>query len=173
MSLNPLPLNRGMNLQQLIEGQKAQIASLSPNAPVALYHPTDIEGATDLILRKGVQDHYEVLPDLKHAVKHGDVIIQFQGRGKHLEVSKQTMKKHGDQSYAHRMYPDSADPVVTFTLLSNDPMVYFTGLITPEKINNIYVMQDGKPEPMNIQDFMKYAINDRADNVRQQWALTG
>ena len=172
MSLNPLPLNRGMNLQQLIEGQKAQIASLSPNAPVALYHPTDIDGVI-AIIQDAAPEHYEVLPDLKHAVKHGDVIIQFQGRGKHLEVSKQTMKKHGDQSYARRMYPDSADPVVTFTLLSNDPMVYFTGLITPAKINNIYVMQDGRPEAMDVQDFIKYAINDRADNVRQQWALTG
>jgi len=172
MSLNPLPLNRGMNLQQLIEGQKAQIASLSPNAPVALYHPTDIEGAS-AIIQNPTQGHYEVLPDLKHAVKHGDVIIQFQGRGKHLEVSKQTMKKHGDQSYARRMYPDSTDPVVTFTLLSNNPMVYFTGLITPAKIDNIYVMQDGSPEVMNVQDFIKYAINDRANNVRQQWGLTG
>ncbi len=161
-----------MNLQQLIEGQKAQIASLSPNAPVALYHPTDIEG-TVAIIQNTVPKHYEVFPDLKHAVTHGDVIIQFHGRGKHLEVSKQTMKKHGDQSYAHKMYPDSTDPVVTFTLLSNDPMVYFTGLITPAKINNIYVMQDGRPEAMDVQDFIKYAINYRADNVRQQWALTG
>ena len=64
MSLNPLPLNRGMNLQQLIEGQKAQIANLDPNAPVTLYHPTDTHGATDLILQHSVQAHYEVLPDL-------------------------------------------------------------------------------------------------------------
>jgi len=161
-----------MNLQQLIEGQKAQIASLSPNAPVSLYHPTDIEGAT-AIIQNATQGHYEVFPDLKHAVGHGDVIIQFHGRGKHLAVSKQTIKKHGDQSYARRMYPDSNDPVVTFTLLSNDPMVYFTGLITPAKIDNIYVMQGGNPEAMNVQDFVKYAINTRANDVRQQWALTG
>ena len=172
MSLNPLPLNRGMNLQQLIEGQKAQIANLGPNAPVTLYHPTDIDGAA-LILQGDVQDHYAVLPELKHAAKQGDVVIQFYGRGKHLEVSKQTMKKHGDQSYARKVYPDSADPVVTFTLLSNEPMVYFTGLITPSKIENIYVMQDGRLEAMTTQEFMKYAINDRANNVRQQWDLTG
>ena len=161
-----------MNLQQLIEGQKAQIANLGPNAPVTLYHPTDIEGAVS-ILQGDMQDHYEVVPELKHAVSRGDVVIQFYGRGKHLEVSKQTMKKHGDQSYARKVYPDSADPVVTFTLLSNDPMVYFTGLITPSKIESIYIMQDGRPEAMTAQEFIKYAINYRANNVRQQWDLTG
>ena len=161
-----------MNLQQLIEGQKAQIANLGPNAPVTLYHPTDVEGAA-AIIQDTAPNHYEVVPDLKHAVGRGDVILQFFGLGKHLEVSKQTMKKHGDQSYARRMYPDSADPVVTFTLLSNDPMVYFTGLITPAKIENIYVMQNGRPESMTMQEFIGYAIETRAGEVRQQWDLTG
>lgn len=162
-----------MNLQQLIEGQKAQIASLGPNVPVTLYHSTDIIGATDLLLQHTAQDHYTVMPDLKSAAKHGDVVIQFFGQGKHLEASKQTIKKHGDQSYARKMYPDSADPVVSFTLLSNEPMVYYTGIITPAKIESIYVMQDGSPKAMTAQEFMKYSINDRANTVRQQWDLTG
>ena len=68
-----------MNLRQLIEGQKEQIAKLGPSAPVTLYHPTDIKGAADIVTEKNRLDSYEVYPSLKHAVKHGKIVVQFYG----------------------------------------------------------------------------------------------
>jgi len=162
MSHNPPPLNRGMNLRQLIEGQKEQIISLSPSSPITLYHPTDINGAANILMGQNKLDYYPVLPSLKHAVKHGDVIMQFYGLGRHLQTPRD------NQESAKQQYPDSFNPSVSFILMSLNPMVYYTGLISPANIDKLYVMNNGTPEAMIPSDFMKYAIKDRADRRRQQ-----
>jgi len=168
MSLQPLTLNRGMNLRQLIEGQKEQIASLSPSAPVTLYHPTDIDGATDIVTKQNRRDSYNVYPSLKHAVKHGNIVVQFYGQGKDIEAPRKNSKRHGDPTYAEQRFPDSFNPVVSFTLLSLTPMVYYTGLLSPHNIDKIYMMQNGRPEAMTPEEFLRYSIKVTGDNVRQK-----
>ncbi len=157
-----------MNIRQLIEGQKQQIASLGPSAPVTLYHPTDLDGAASIVTQKNRLERYEVYPSLKHAVKRGDIVVQFYSQGKDLEVSRRDAKRHGDQSYATQQFPDSFNPVLSFVLLSLTPMVYYTGLLDPHNIDKIYVMQDGRPEAMTPSDLLKYAIKVRGDEKRQQ-----
>lgn len=166
MSRKPPPLNRGMNLQQLIEGQKEQIAGLSPNAPVNLFYPTDINGAANLLTQQNKPDHYQVYPSLQSAVKRGSIVVQFYGQGKHLESSRLA----GHEAQARKEYPDSFNPVVSFTMLSLNPMVYYNGMIAPSNIDQIFVMQDGRPEAMRIEEFIKYAIARQADTQRQKWA---
>lgn len=166
MSRNPLPLNSGMNLRQLIEGQKEQIASLSPSAPVTLYYPTDMNGAANLIMQQNKPDQYPVYPSLQPAVRRSDIVVQFYGQGKHLESSRRA----GDEAQARKEYPDSFRPLVSFTMLSMNPMVYYTSSISPSSIEKIYVMQDGRPESMMIEEFIKYVISQQADTQRQRRA---
>jgi hypothetical protein len=151
-----------MNIRQLIEGQKEQIISLSPNSPLTLYYPTDINGAADLLMEQNRLDHYPVVPALKFAVRHGDVVVQFYGQGRHLQASQ--MNEEDTQ------FPDSFNPQVSIKLLSGSPLVYYTGVISPSNIDNIFVMQDGSPIAMSPPEFLKYAINDEADRRRQQVA---
>ncbi len=161
-----------MRIQQLIEGQKEQIAGLRPSAPVALYYPTDVEGAANIVTQHNVPEQYEVMPALKHAVQHSDVVVQFYGRGKDLEAPRGASRSHGDQHYAQQAYPDSFNPLVSFTLLSQRPSVIYTGLVSPSNIEKIYVMQDDKPETMNIEQFLEYAVKLRGDEQRMQPGLT-
>ncbi len=158
----PAPLNRGMNIRQLIEGQKEQIISLSPSSPLTLFFPTDIDGAVDLLMQQNRLNQYPVVPALKYAVLHGDAVVQFYGQGKYLQASRMN---EGDNQY-----PDSFNPLVSHKLLSGDPLVYYTGLILPANIDIILVMQDGSPMPMSPPEFLKYAINDQANQRRQQVA---
>lgn len=166
MSRNLQPLNRGMNLRQLIEGQKEQIASLSPSAPVNLFHPTDINGAANLLTQQNKPEHYQVYPSLQPAVKRSNIVVQFYGQGKHLESSR--LASH--EAQAKKEYPDSFNPIVSFTMLSLNPMVYYNGMITPSNIDKIFVMQDGRPEAMRVEEFIKYAIAQQADIQRRKWA---
>lgn len=161
-----------MKLQQLAEGQKEQIAGLRPNAPVTLYHPTDVEGAAQIVTSRGAPEYFVVMPALKYAVRHGDVVIQFYGRGKDLEASREASRSHGDQQYAQQSYPDSFNPLVSFTLLSQRPRAIYTGQISPSNIDKIYVMQDGKPDPMSPERFLSYIISLRGDKQRLKPGLT-
>jgi len=157
-----------MNLKQLIEGQREQISKLGPSAPVTLYHPTDIDGAADIVTEKNRLDSYEVYPSLKHAVKHSNIVVQFYGQGKDLEVSERSSKRHGDQSYAAQRFPDSFNPILSFTLLSLTPMVYYTGLLSPHNIDKIYVMQNGRPEALTPEEYLRYTIKVQSDAKKQQ-----
>lgn len=161
-----------MKLQQLIEGQKEQIAGLRPSAPVALFHPTDVEGATKIVTSHGAPEYFVVMPALKYAVHHGDVIIQFYGLGKDLEATREVSRSHGDQHYAQQAYPDSFKPLVSFTLLSQRPRAIYTGRVSPSNIDNIYVMKDGKPEAMGVEQFLHYTINLKSDMQRLKPGLT-
>lgn len=161
-----------MRIQQLIEGQKEQIAGLRPTAPVTLYHPTDVESAANIIMQRNAPEQYEVMPALKHAVRKSDVVVQFYGRGKDLEAPREASRSHGDQHYAQQAYPDSFKPLVSFTLLSQRPSAIYTGLISPSNIDKIYVMQDGRPEAMGVEQFLNYAVKLSADEKRKQPGLT-
>jgi hypothetical protein len=154
-----------MNLRQLIEGQKEQISRLGPSAPVTLYHPTDLDGATDIVTEKNRPNSYKVYPSLKHAVKHGNIVVQFYGQGKDIEAPR---KRHNDPTYAEQKFPDSFNPVVSFTLLSLTPMVYYTGLLSLHNIDKIYMMQNGRPEAMTPEELLRYSIKVRGNNKRQQ-----
>lgn len=156
-----------MKIQQLIEGQKEQIISLRPNSPLALYYPTDINGATDLIMETGRLPEYPVTPFLKNAVRYGDVVVQFYGQGRHLEASR--MNEDGSPA---RQFPDSFKPQVSHKMLSNDPLVYYTGLISPSNIDKVYVMRDGNPEAFTPEEFVRLAIQQRADSQKQRMGLT-
>ena len=161
-----------MRIQQLIEGQKEQIAGLRPSAPVALYYPTDVEGAAQIVMQENSPEQYEVMPSLKHAVAHGDVVVQFYGQGKDLEAPREASRSAGDQHYAQQTYPDSFNPLISFSLLSQRPSAIYTGLVSPSNIEKIYVMQDGRPETMNIKQFLEYAVKLQADKQRLKPGLT-
>jgi hypothetical protein len=100
------------------------------------------------------------------------VVVRFYGLGKDLEATREASRSHGDQHYAQQAYPDSVKPLVSFTLLSQRPRAIYTGRISPSNIDQIYVMQDGKPEAMNPEQFLKYTIGLKSDKQRMQPGLT-
>jgi len=158
-----------MNLQQLLEGQTEQIANLSPNTPVTLFHATDIERAAAIILEHEPEDHYRVYPSLKSSTRQGDVVIQFYGLGRHLEAPRMPESA----AMIQQKYQHSFKPNVSAKMLSVNPMVFYTAPIFRDKIEKVFVMQDGRPDELSIQEFMRYAIKQKADQRRvqqRQWA---
>ena len=162
-------LNRSMNLQQIIEGQAEQIANLSPNTPVTLFYATDIDEATGIILDHASENYYPVYPSLKHAARQGDVAIQFYGLGRHLEAPRTI----DNSTMVQQKYQHSSKPVVSAKMLSMNPMVYYTAPIFRDKIEQLFVMQNGQPEEFSIREFMQYAIGQKANQRKAQhrrWA---
>jgi hypothetical protein len=99
------------------------------------------------------------------------VVVQFYGQGKDLEAPREATRSHGNRHYAQQAYPDSFNPLVSFSLLSQRPRAIYTGSPGPSNIGKIYIMQDGKPEAMSPQQFLSYAIKLRADDQRSKSGL--
>ncbi len=159
-----------MRLRQLMEGQKEQIEGLRPSAPVALYHPSGVEEVASLLKPTGTEDQeLLVLPSLKAATKLSDIVLQFYGRGKDLYPPRSVAKNRRDKALAAQKYPDSFRPEVSFSLLSQRPMAVFQGFLSPGNIEKVFVMRDGRPEAMDVGQFVEYFIKHRAElNRRKQ-----
>jgi hypothetical protein len=158
-----------MRIQQLREGQKEQIENLRASAPVALFHPTDIEDAADLLTRNDSHDiELMVMPSLKYAVRVGEVVIKFHAQGKDIYAPREVQRNRQDREIAVRKYPESFRPEVSFALTSQRPVAIFKGYFSPGRVENLFVMQNGRPEPMSIQQYIEYVVDFRATHQRRK-----
>lgn len=158
-----------MRIQQLREGQTEQIAGLRKAAPVALYHPSGLDEVMGLLKPTSADDmELLVLPSLKAATQLSDVVVQFFGQGKDLYAPRSVARNRRDKELAAQKYPDSFRPEVSFSLLSQRPMAVFRGYVSPGNIEKIFVMQDGRPEPMEIEQFVKYLVDHRTEDQRRK-----
>jgi len=137
-----------MNIKQLFEGKKEQIESLSKWTPIRMYMPLSAEELADAVIH-GIDltnSKKIVTPSYKQAAQMSDTVVPLQLTGEHLEVPEEFSTPLNVQR-AHKMYPRSQDPLVTMMMLSAKPTVYFTGSVTTDEMNNIFITgydQDGK-----------------------------
>jgi hypothetical protein len=116
-----------------------------------------------MVTQKDVPSTIDVVPSLKNAMRLTDIAVQFVGQGKNLEPPRMG---GADSRMAARAYPDSYDPRISFALLQQRPRASYTGLVSPSNIDKIYVMQNGKPEAMEIERFLSYVVKLRSEARR-------
>ncbi len=131
-----------MNIQQLRESQRRQIEALNKWTPLVVYMPLSAEDAADIV-QHGLSTlnddrHREITPSYKLAATMGDVVISMQVTGEHIEVSDEYSTKENIQK-AHKTYPESQDPLTTMMLLSDKPVVYFTGSVVPKQLESLFI----------------------------------
>lgn len=158
-----------MRLRQLMEGQTEQIAGLRPSAPVALFYPTDMEGAEELFQqskRSSADQELLVFPSLKTAARVSDVIVKFYSQGKSLYAPREVERNRRDKAIAAQKYPESFRPEVSFSMLSQRPMAIFNGPFSVGNVDGIFVMKDGRPEKISVREFVKALVDLRAAQRR-------
>lgn len=148
-----------MKIQKLHEGQENQIANLRKDSVVKLFYPASVRDAIRL-----VTDQYEsdkpmvVTHNLKSAAKLSDIVIQFWSRGRYLDAPPQ-IKKERNQELAKKEYPESFNPLVSLSLLSEqNPQALLTQHPLVSSIESVYVNLDGKMTKMSPRDFRDWFV---------------
>ncbi len=128
-----------MNIQQLRESQRTQIESLGKWTPIMVYMPLSVEEAANVVQHgnSGKTDNI-VTTSYKIASRMGDVVIPMQVDGEHIEIPE-SLSTPENVRRAHELYPKSHDPLISMVLLSDKPVVYFTGNIQPDNINELFI----------------------------------
>jgi len=127
-----------MNIQQLRESQQTQIKSFGKFTPLIMYVALSGEDAATAVengissVNDGVQ--HIISPSYKQAAALGDVVIPIQTTGEHIEIPEELSTRENVQK-AHKMYPDSKDPLSSMVLLSDRPVAYFNGAVRPDQMN--------------------------------------
>lgn len=148
-----------MKIWQLYEGQDQQIARLRPNAVVDLYHPSSVKDAIALVGGKYQDtDPLLVTSSLKKAMALSNVALHFWTNGKSLEAPRRLRKNAQDRQLAAEKYPESSDPLVSFSLLSQTPVALLKRYPMPDSIESVYVMVDGDVQKMSPLHFVEWFI---------------
>lgn len=131
-----------MKIQQLREGQVRQIKAMGKWTPVTVYAPLTAEEAANAV-QYGVTsinggEPPVVTPSYKHAASRGDVVISLHSTGEHLEVDP-SLDTPENVRAAHKMYPDSSDPLLSYVMLSDKPEVYYTGSTHVDNIEGLFI----------------------------------
>jgi hypothetical protein len=161
-----------MKIRQLMEGQKEQLAQLRPNGPIALYYPTDIDDAVNVLrtsdMNASDKHTLEVMPSLKDAVRYSDVVLMFYAQGRDLYPSRAVIKNHRDREIAARKYPESFRPEVSFSMLSQRPTANYHGHLSPGNVDKIFFVRDGRPEAVNMEQFVEIVIKHQTEQKRRR-----
>ena len=157
-----------MKIRQLMEGQKEQIAQLRPSSPVQLFYPTDVQGAVELLRGELQGQERMVMPSLKASFQLGDVIVKFWGRGKDLEAPREARRNRREQALAAELYPESYEPVISFSLLSQRPRAWYKGPLSAGNVEAIFINNGGRPEQMSVEEFTEMVFKQAQDAKRQR-----
>jgi len=127
-----------MNIQQLRESQQRQIEAFDKWTTIVVYMALSGEEAANAV-QYGISTSTDsskpiISPSYKQAAALGDVVIPMQVTGEHIDVPKELSTRENVQK-AHRMYPDSHDPLASMVLLSDHPVTYFDGAIRPDQMD--------------------------------------
>ena len=154
-----------MKLRQLMEGQRQQVEGLSKRGPVALYMPTTMEQI------RSIWGNYEasrqplpVTMSLQYAVQYSNLVIKFFGLGKDLDAEALGLRA---TQQAAQEYPESYNPAVSKELMSGN-YVYYSGGLQPERADAFYVVRNGKPEQLDVSQFMDYMLKYRNAEARRR-----
>lgn len=127
-----------MNIQQLRESNRKQIEAFGKFTPLVVYMALSGKEAAELVQYGAStgndRNQYTVSPSYKQAAALGDVVIPMQIKGEHVEVPQELATRENVQK-AHKMYPESKDPLATMVLLSDHPVVYFNGAMRPDQMD--------------------------------------
>ena len=131
-----------MKIQQLRERQTRQIQGMGKWTPVTVYIPMSAEEAADVV-QHGVDSSDDnkakvVTPSYKHASTHGDVVIAIQTTGEHLEVDP-SLDTPDNVRRAHKMFPESSDPLLSYAMMSDNPEIYYTGSTHVDNIGELFI----------------------------------
>jgi hypothetical protein len=158
-----------MKIQYLLEGQKEQLQILSPNTIVTLYYPSTAKEVIDILLKNYTPSNLPVTSSLKHARRTGTVIAKFSTNAKYLDVDRTMKKSKETLEYAERMFPNSRNPLVTFSLLNTQkPFVMFKGTLSKNDIISIHVIDfdkeknqvvDGSIAEFELIEFIRWTVN--------------
>jgi hypothetical protein len=151
----------------LIEGKVSDIKNLQPNTKIDVFHGSSmlniIEFASQGIdARKKVGRLYPhftagkkvdrglfVSPDLKTALRFGDVVIKFTALGKELfpMYGTRASLKNPDP-YVVKKYPNSFRPAVSFDMLErgvgSESQALYISLLSPRAITKVYTQKYDK-----------------------------
>lgn len=148
-----------MKIWQLYEVSQQQVATLRPNSIVDLYYPASVQTTMDLINgRYQDTDPMTVTMSLKTAAEISDVVIHFWTLGKYLEAPRNLRKSAQDKEIAASQYPESFDPILTLSLLSQRPMTILKRYPMPENIQAVYINWDEEMKKMQPSEFLEWFI---------------
>lgn len=143
-----------MDIGQLRRGQEHIIARLTKRSHLRLYAPLSVEdaiqvsqgglstaekhmGASTAFVQLG---GFPVTTSVSNAIRHNDIIIQFEGMGKQLEPPPHLNTREHYRE-AEVMFPDSDLPLVSMALLySENPWVVFTGSVPPQGVDAYHLV---------------------------------
>lgn len=157
-------------LELLKEDRTYQIKGLSFNTVHKLFIPVQFKDMINVLEGGIVNERIKVYPTLESALKKSNIVYEFMTKGKYLKEPDWDIDVGDRDNIEATMaakYPDSRNPMITWLLLKDKPVI-FEGIISPNDFINYYLVVDGKPNNVTKSEIISFFVNKKADVQRNR-----